>query len=157
MTVIAVYAPAGRIDVEARRALATSLTDAVLEVECGVVTEVARLGFQVHFRQLADDELAIGGVLLADRPVDALLVDVAVMDGSWPPEARATVITNVLAALARDLRLDAPSSSWWVNFRTIDEGSWGAEAGVVSMLDLLAPGIFSDARIDEIRTALDPT
>lgn len=69
----------------------------------------------------------------------------------------ATVITNVLAALARDLRLDAPSSSWWVNFRTIDEGSWGAEAGVVSMLDLLAPGIFSDARIDEIRTALDPT
>jgi hypothetical protein len=38
MTVIVVRHPAGRVDREQRRTLAQSLTDAVLEVECGVVT-----------------------------------------------------------------------------------------------------------------------
>ena len=155
MTVIVVRHPGGRIDLEQRRVLARTLTDAVLEVECGAVTAAARYGFQVHFHELATDRIAIGGRLLADEPVDALVVDVAVMDGSWSPAARTAVIENVLDALREGLGADEASSSWWVNFRTIDEGSWGAGTGVVSMLDLLALGIFTDERADEIRTALE--
>lgn len=156
MTVIIVRHPSGRIDLEHRRTLAQTLTDAVLDVECGAITPAARFGFQVHFEELALDQIAIGGRLLADQPADVMLVDIAVMDGHWPDSARAAVIENVLSELARGLGVDTPSPSWWVNFRTIDEGSWGAGAGVVSMLDLLAPGIFSEQRIAEIRAALDP-
>jgi phenylpyruvate tautomerase PptA (4-oxalocrotonate tautomerase family) len=154
MTVIVVRHPAQRISVEQRRVLAQSLTDAVLEVECGVITTAARYGFQVHFQELALDQIAIGGRLLTDQPMDAMVVDIAVMDGAWPPSSRATAIKNVLAALRDALDVNEPSANWWVNFRVIDEGSWGAGANVISMLDLLAPGIFTDDRIAEIRAAL---
>ena len=157
MTAIVVRYPEGRLTTEHRSALARSLTDAVLEVECGTVTTAARFGFQVHFEQIKDDHVAIGGQLLSERPMDVLLVDIAVMAGSWPQTDRDAVLKNMLAVLADALELDAPSPFWWVNFRVIDEGSWGAGTGVVSMLDLLTPESFTDERIAAIRSALAAT
>lgn len=154
VTVISVRYPKGRLSTEHRGRLAKELTDAVLEVECGLVTEAARFGFQVHFQELRTDQMAIGGVLLSERPLDALLVDIAVMDGSWPQADRDAVISNVLQSLAEELGTDVPSPSWWVNFRVIDEGSWGAGSGVIYMLDLLSPDTFTDERATAIRSAL---
>ena len=50
---------------------------------------------------------------------------------------------------------DHARASWWVTFRVIDEGSWGSRAQVLSILDLLASGVFTPERIAEIRKALD--
>lgn len=50
--------------------------------------------------------------------------------------------------------LAQPSPSWWTTFRTIDEGIWGSRGGVLSILDLLASGVFTPERIAEIRKAL---
>jgi phenylpyruvate tautomerase PptA (4-oxalocrotonate tautomerase family) len=156
MTVIVVRSPEQRLTAEHRRVLARQLTDAVLEVECGIVTDAARIGFQVHFHDLAPTHMAIAGRLLSDQPVDAMLIDIAVMDGAWPRSDREAVIANVLHALGDTLGVE-PSASWWVNFRVIDEGSWGAGRAVVSMVDLLIPGLFSDERISAIRAALAPS
>ena len=77
MTWIAVHAPEGRITAAQRTELARTLTDAVLTVEVGQMSEIARAGFQVHFRELPADRMAIGGKLLSEHPTDALMVDVA--------------------------------------------------------------------------------
>jgi hypothetical protein len=42
---------------------------------------------------------------------------------------RAEVIERVLAALAAACGLEKSSPAWWVNFRVIDEGSWGSSGG----------------------------
>ncbi|WP_255441466.1 hypothetical protein [Actinoplanes sp. ATCC 53533] len=41
-------------------------------------------------------------------------------------------------------------------FRVIDEGSWGSRGGVLSVLDLLDPRVFTTERITAIRSALGP-
>jgi phenylpyruvate tautomerase PptA (4-oxalocrotonate tautomerase family) len=132
------------------------LTDAVLVPEVGQLATVARRGFQVHFVEREPDMVAIGGVLLSDapEPVDAMVIDVAVMDAAWPADVRADVIERVLAAMAQACGLDAPSSAWWVNFRVIDEGSWGSAGGVLSILDLLDPRVFTEERAKAVRAAL---
>ncbi|HUG21388.1 hypothetical protein [Piscinibacter sp.] len=38
--------------------------------------------------------------------------------------------------------------------RAIDEGSWGSRGTVLSVLDLLASGVFTPERVAEIRKAL---
>jgi phenylpyruvate tautomerase PptA (4-oxalocrotonate tautomerase family) len=158
VTVIAVHHRAGRLDVEQRRTLAMALTDAVLEVECGSVEPAARWGFQVHFRSMEADALAIGGQLVVDHAVDPdpIVVDISVMDGSWSSSDRARVIANVGRALCAALGVDAPLPTWWVLFRTVDEGSWGSGGSVVSILDLLDTGLFTPARAEEIRQAIGP-
>jgi len=67
---------------------------------------------------------------------------------------RKQVTVNVLAAMAKACGLDRPSPAWWTTFRTIDEGSWGSRGGVLSILDLLATGVFTPERVTEIRKAL---
>ena len=67
MTIITVSAPEGRLSLAQRRLLAKTLTDAVLEPEVGQPMPAARVGFQVHFRELAPDCMAIGGELLSDQ------------------------------------------------------------------------------------------
>lgn len=150
MTVITVTSPKGRLSVAQRRALALQLTDAVLEPELGQPFPAARIGFQVHFRMLDVDEMAIGGRLVADAPADIMTVDIAVMDAAWPPATRRAVIENTLGALAKVCGLPAPSPTWWVQFRVIAEGCWGSRGGVLSIRDLLGAGAFSDVRIAEI-------
>ena len=39
-------------------------------------------------------------------------------------------------------------------FRVIDDGSWASSGGVLSILDLLGTGVFSDERAHAIREAL---
>ena len=156
MTVITVNTPKGRLGLEERRALAETLTDAVLVPEVGQFAPAARVGFQVHFVEREPDMMAIGGRLLADtgQGLDVMVIDVAVMDGDWRREVRAEVIERVLAALAEACGLPEPSPAWWVNFRVIDEGSWGSSGGVLSVLSLLESGVFTEEKVKAIRTAL---
>lgn len=154
MTTITVTAPEGRITKDQRQELSTSLTDAVLIVEVGQLEPLARLGFQVHFRELPTDSMAINGMLVSDDEQDVMVIDVAVMDGDWPQSDRTKVIENLYAALTKSLKMDAPSPNWWIQFRTIDEGSWGANGGVISILDLLETGVFTEEKAAAIRKAI---
>ncbi|MGW1787252.1 tautomerase family protein [Streptomyces sp. NPDC002143] len=157
MTVITVNTPKGRLSLEERRTLAETLTDAVLVPEVGQFAPAARPGFQVHFVEREPDMMAIGGRLLTDSGagLDVMVIDVAVMDGDWRREVRTEVIERILAALAEACGLPEPSPAWWVNFRVIDEGSWGSSGGVLSILTLLASGVFTEAKIKAIRAAID--
>lgn len=154
MTVINVNSPKGRISAEQRRVLAETLTDAVLVPEVGQFAPPARPGFQVLFTEREADAMAIGGRLIAETGADAMVIDIAVMDGDWRQEVRTEVIERILAAMAGALGLDAPSPAWWVNFRVIDEGSWGSSGGVISVLSLLESGVFTEEKVKAIRAAL---
>ncbi len=66
MTIITVTTPEKRLSLAQRGRLAETLTDAVLEPEVGQFAPAARAGFQVHFRELPADCMAIGGKLLAE-------------------------------------------------------------------------------------------
>ncbi|WP_370416343.1 4-oxalocrotonate tautomerase family protein [Streptomyces fradiae] len=156
MTIITVNTPTGRLNPEQRRKLAETLTDAVLVPEVGQFAPAARVGFQVHFVEREPDMMAIGGRLLADLgpDADAMVIDVAVMDGDWRQEVRAAVIERVLGALAESCDLAEPSPAWWVNFRVIDEGSWGSRGGVLSVLPLLDSGVFTEEKARAVRAAL---
>ena len=156
MTVITVNTTAGRLSLEQRRTLAETLTDAVLVPEVGRHEPAARPGFQVRFVEREPDMIAIGGRLLADaqpRP-DVMLIDVAVMAGDWRQEVRTEVVERLLAAMAHACGLERPAPAWWVNFRVIDEGSWGSSGGVLSVLSLLDTGVFTEEKTKAIRTAL---
>lgn len=154
MTVITVTAPDGRIDATQRQRLAETLTDAVLVPEVGQFAQAARRGFQVHFVDLPATHMAIGGTLLSAISVDIIVVDIAVMDGDWRPEVRAEVIRRCLAALAEALGMERPSPAWWINFRVIEEGSWGSRGGVLSVLELLESGVFTNDKKQAIRAAI---
>ena len=155
MTVITVNTKKDRLSREQRRTLAESLTDAVLVPEIGQFAPAARPGFQVHFVEREPDMMAIGGRLLADAgpEPDVMVIDVAVMDADWRQEVRTQVIERVLAAMADACGLTEPSPAWWVNFRVIDEGSWGASGGVLSILSLLDSGAFTEEKAEAIRAA----
>ncbi|WP_330350726.1 tautomerase family protein [Streptomyces sp. NBC_00582] len=156
MTIITVNTPKGRLTLEQRRALAETLTDAVLVPEVGRFAPPARAGFQVHFVEREPDMMAIGGRLLADagQELDVMVIDVAVMDGDWPQEVRTEVIERLLAALTEACGLPAPSPAWWVNFRVVEEGSWGSGGGVRSILSLLDTGVFTEEKAKAIRAAI---
>ncbi|MCO5119730.1 MAG: tautomerase enzyme [Burkholderiaceae bacterium] len=156
MTIITVVAPEGRLDLETRRKLVPLLTDAVMVAEIGRLHPPARVGFQVHFQTLARDAMAIGGKLLCDheKPRDVMTINLKVMDAVWPDELRARAITGVLAAMAEGCGLPAPSPTWWVNLEVVPEGSWGSRGRVLSILDLLETGAFTEERAAEIRAAL---
>ncbi|MET9685442.1 tautomerase family protein [Streptomyces coeruleorubidus] len=156
MTIITVNAPKGRLSLEQCRELAETLTDAVLVPEVGQPAPAARAGFQVHFVERERDMMAIGGGLLADaeQELDVMVIDLAVMDAAWQLEVRAEVIELVLAALAVACRLEKPAPAWWVNFRVIDEGSWGSSGGVLSVLPLLESGVFTEERVKAVHAAL---
>ncbi|NUP45329.1 MAG: tautomerase enzyme [Streptomyces sp.] len=156
MTVITVNAPQGRLSLEQRRTLAETLTDAVLVPEVGRFAPAARVGFQVHFMERAPDMPAIGGRLLADagQELDVMVIDVAVMDGDWRREVRAEVIERVLTALADACGLPEPSPTWWVDFRVINEGSWGSGGRALSILSLLESGVFTEEKARAIRAAV---
>ena len=156
MTIVTVTTPEGRLSPEQRRELALSLTDAVLVPAVGQLAPPARIGFQVHFVERTADRMAIGGRLLCDQsPVpDVATFDICVMDAAWPLPVRKQVTENVLAAMAKACAMEQPSAAWWTTFRTIDEGSWGSRGSVLSILDLLASGVFTKERVAEIRKAL---
>ncbi len=154
MTAITVTTPTGRLNINQRRTLATTLTDAVLVPEVGQFAPAARVGFQVHFIECAADMMAIGGTLLSEIEQDVMVIDVAVMDADWRREIRAEVIERILAAMAEACGMTAPSPAWWVNFRVIEDGSWGSRGKVLSIFDLLDSGVFTAERIAAIRAAL---
>ena len=156
MTVITVNTAKDRLSQAQRRELAETLTDAVLVPEVGQFAPAARAGFQVHFVEREPDMMAIGGRLLADLgpALDVMVIDVAVMDGDWRQEVRTEVIERILAAMTAACRLEKASPAWWVNFRVIDEGSWGSSGGVLSILTLLDGGVFTEEKAKVIRAAL---
>jgi len=156
MTIVTLTTPEGRLSTEQRRRLAESLTDAVLIPEVGQFAPPARIGFQVHFVERAPDCMAIGGRLVSDQTPapDVATIDICVMDAAWPAGLRKQVTENVLAVMAKACDLPKPSPAWWTTFRTIDEGSWGSRGTVLSILDLLASGVFTAERVAEIRKAL---
>lgn len=152
MTIITVTSQIGCINASARAVLARTLTDAVLVPELGQFVASARAGFQVHFRELASDSMALGGQLVAQCGADVITVDIAVMDGDWAGPDRVEVIRGTLAALAEALGMETPRPEWWVNLRVIDEGSWGSRGAVLSILDLLPFGVFSEGKAAAIRS-----
>jgi phenylpyruvate tautomerase PptA (4-oxalocrotonate tautomerase family) len=156
VTFIHVMTPQGRINAEQRRVLAKTLTDAVLVPEVGRLVPEARRGYQVHFLERPLDMIAHGGELLSDKPSDVMVLDVVVMDCCWTRDDREAVIRNVFAALTEALGMKTPSPGWWINFRIIEEGSWGSRGGVLSFHDLLDQGgtAFPPERTAAIRTAL---
>lgn len=156
MTFIHVMTPQGRLNADQRRVLAKTLTDAVLVPEVGRLVPEVRRGYQVHFVERPLDMIAHGGELLSDRPSDVMVLDVVVMDCCWTREDRAAVIRNIFAALTEACGMKAPSPTWWINFRIIDEGCWGSRGGVLSFLDLLDQGAsaFPPERAAAIRTSL---
>ncbi|RRJ64945.1 tautomerase enzyme [Paenibacillus oralis] len=155
MTMIAVHYPEGRITLEQRRLLAESLTDAVLIPEVGQFCPPARDGFQVRFAEYSAEHMAIGGKLLADGPErDIITVNILVMDGDWPNEVRKEVLENILDCLGKVLEVPEPPPTWWVSFQVIEEGSWGSRGGVLSILDLLDSGVFTEEKIKAIRQKL---
>lgn len=156
MTVITVNTVTDRLSRDQRRILAETLTDAVLVPEVGQFAPAARAGFQVHFVEREPDMMAIGGKLLADAgpEPDVMVIDVAVMDADWSQHVRAQVIERVLAAITNASGLEKPSPAWWVNFRVIDEGSWGSSGGVLSILSLLDSGVFTAEKAKAIREAM---
>ncbi|MFI9532848.1 4-oxalocrotonate tautomerase family protein [Nocardia fusca] len=157
MTVITVNMSKGRLSQDQRRKLAQTLTEAVLVPEVGQLAPPARAGFQVHFVERESDMIAIGGRLLADSGpgVDAMVIDVAVMDGDWRQPVRTEVIERVLAAMAEACGFPKPDPAWWVDFRVIDEGSWGSRGGVLSVLSLLESGVFTEEKVKAIRAAFN--
>lgn len=156
MSIITVTSPKNRLSLEQRRVLAESLTDALLEQEIGQLNAMARIGFQVHFVETPSDTLAIGGKLLSDYdpPLDVININIMAMEGSWPAEVRAKVIENILATLAKACGLEKAPPTWWVTFQIIDEGNWGAQGRVLSILDLLDLGVFTPERADAIRRTI---
>jgi hypothetical protein len=154
MTAIIVTYHEGRIDLDQRKELATTLTDAVLIIECGQIIPAARSAFQVHFRPLPLDHMAISGTLLSEQPADILFIELAVMDGYWPDTDRKEVFSNIYSALCAAFKTDKPSPAWWINFRVIGEGSWGSRGGALSILDLLDSGAFTAQRAADIRANL---
>ncbi|MFJ7335836.1 hypothetical protein ACIQUU_21630 [Streptomyces sp. NPDC101116] len=54
----------------------------------------------------------------------------------------------------RRARAGEAGAAWWVNFRVIDEGSWGSSGGVLSILPLLESGVFTQDRVKAVRAAL---
>ncbi|MFO6446041.1 tautomerase family protein [Erythrobacter sp. NE805] len=159
MTIITVTTPEGRLDQSQRARLAETLTDAVLVPEIGQELPAARIGFQVHFREIAPSHMAIAGRLIADvepQP-DVMTIDVLVMDGDWPRRVRAEVIERVLGALTDACGVAAPSPTWWVAFRVVEEGSWGSRGGVLSVLDLLDTGAFTPEKAARIRAHIAAT
>ncbi|MEX0172031.1 hypothetical protein [Streptomyces sp. LMG1-1-1.1] len=69
-------------------------------------------------------------------------------------EIRTAVIERLLAAMADACGLAQPLPTWWVNFRVIDEGSWGSSSGVLPVLPLLDSGVFTEAKAKAIQAAL---
>lgn len=157
MTVILVNTKKDRLNLEQRRFLAEKLTDAVLVPEIGQLVPLARRGFQVHFIENDPDKIAIGGKLIIDQSTepDVILINILVMDSSWPDEVRAEVIKNILAKLAEACGVSEPPATWWVTFQVVDEGSWGSGQGVLSIFDLLNSGAFSSERVEIIRRTLN--
>lgn len=151
MTVITLTSPVGRLSADQMRELSVSLTDAVLVPEIGQAVPAARAGFQVHFVELPSTHMAIGGQLISESGADTLVIDIAVMDGDWRGEVRKQVVDNVFAALTKALGAAQAAPGWWVNFRVIDEGSWGSRGGVLSILSLLESGVFSEDKVRRIR------
>lgn len=49
------------------------------------------------------------------------------------------------------LGVPEPSPTWWVSFQVIEEGSWGSRGGVLSILDLLDSGVFTEEKIKSIK------
>ncbi|MEV6276675.1 hypothetical protein [Nocardia sp. NPDC051832] len=159
MTIITVTSQKERLSLEQRRELARSLTDAVLVPEIGQFLEAARAGFQVHFVEREPDTMAIGGVLVSDQqpPQDLIVIDIAVMDGDWSQQVRAEVIQRIYAALTEATGASTPPPTWWVNFRVISDGSWGSRGRVLSILDLLASGVFSEQKAAAVRAHIAVT
>lgn len=155
MTIINVNSPVGRISARQRSLLAEALTDAVLIPEVGQFCPPAREGFQVLFTERPRDYMAIGGKLLSDQPErDVITINILVMDGDWPNDVRKVVINNTFRSLTSILEVPEPSPAWWVSFQVIDEGSWGSRGGVLSILDLLGSGVFTDEKVQAIRKNL---
>ncbi|MGG4142681.1 tautomerase enzyme [Paenibacillus algorifonticola] len=156
MTMINVNYPNGRFTLEQRRLLAEGLTDAVLLPEVGQHCPPAREGFQVHFTERPTDYMAIGGKLLSDQPErDVIMINVLVMDGDWPNEVRKEVLENMLGSLTKVLEVSEPSPTWWITFQVIEEGSWASRGGVLSILDLLDSGVFTEEKMKAIRKHIE--
>ena len=148
MTVVRVISEPGRFDDTSRGKLAESLTTAVLDVEVGSENPVARRGIMVLFDEQPAERWAVGG-RFDDAHVAGggrLLIMTQAMEGVWTGERRKRLIERYYEALSEALDLGADRSllgSCWVLFSEIEDGSWGAFGGALTLLDILTPAGFA--------------
>jgi len=159
MTVLRVLYEEGRLDQASRGALAETLTKAVLDVEVGVDSTLARAGIMVLFDAIPPGRWAVGG-RFDDTHVAAggrCLIQAQAMEGVWTAARRRLLIERFSHALsdALDLGRDAGAlATCWVVFDQIADGSWGAMGSAISIRDLVEPAQFTPDRGADIERAL---
>ena len=113
----------------------------------------------VLFDEKPADVWAVGG-RFDDRyvaPGDRILVRTQVMDGVWTQERRTQLIERISTTIAAALGLGEDRgalASCWVLFDTIDDGSWGAMGGPISLSNLLEPCGFAEGQAADARRQL---
>ena len=160
VTVLRVLSEPDRLDAPARGKLAEALTAAVLDVEVGGDNPVARRGIMVLFEDVERGRWAVGGRFDDEfaTPGGRLLVMAQVMEGPWTRERRRALLERLAGALAGALGLDAAAlASTWVLLQEIDEGSWGAFGGAISILDLVEPAGFAAEQRGDIERRVPRT
>ncbi len=160
MTVVRVLSEPGRLNDDAREKLAEALTSVVLDVEVGSDNSLARGGIMVLFEEQPTNRWAVGG-RFDDRYVSKggrLLVITRVMAGVWTPPRRRQLIERFSAAISEALDFGSDRSllgSCWILLEQIENGSWGAYGGPLSLLDLLEPAQFAPEQTASAREQLE--
>lgn len=142
MPLVRIQHPAGALPLAQKRALASSLTEIVLDAEVDAITEMGRSVTIVQFQEVRAEDWAVGGVLRSetDSPPDHFLVDVFVLEGLLEDERRTKVHSRITHAF-QDAFAPLGANPMlplrvWVMIHEVPEGSWGAAGTSVSALDV---------------------
>ena len=164
MPVVRVTYPRGALSPAEKQALATSLTDIVLDAEVDAVTEAGKMVTVIHFLEAAAEDWSVGGTFrsAATDPPDHFIVDVVVLEGLLDARRKTDVHERVTVAFGVALGTRADSLlpfRVWVLIHDVSEGSWGAGGRTVSALDVaqFIGGDLDPGRRAEISAALPKT
>lgn len=154
MPLVRITYPRGALTQEHKRALASELTDVVLDAEVDAITPSGKMVTVVQFLEVAADDWAVGGQLrsdAADRP-SPYVVDVIVLEGLLEGARRGDVHRRVTEGFRRALGDGDPSLPLrvWVLVHEVREGSWGVAGRTVSALDVAQ---FLQPKLDPARRA----
>ena len=161
MPVVRVTYPRGALAPAEKQALATSLTDIVLDAEVDAVTDAGKMVTVIHFLEAAAEDWSVGGTFRssATDPPDHFIVDVVVLEGLLDAARRTAVHERVTGAFREAFGEGGdPLLPFrvWVLIHDVGEGSWGAGGRTVSAFDVaqFIGGDVSDGRRAEISEAL---
>jgi phenylpyruvate tautomerase PptA (4-oxalocrotonate tautomerase family) len=155
MPLVRITYPRGALTLPRKRAIASSLTDIVLDAEVDAVTTMGRMVTVIQFHEVAADDWAVAGVLrsAADESApDHFIVDVVVLEGLLEGSRRGDVhrrVTEAFQIAFGDAADPMLPLRVWVLVHDVSEGSWGAGGQTVSALDVAQ--VIADDLADERR------